>query len=105
MTLTDDPVDAALVRQLRSQVARSLADAQTERERQNQPRLTGADEEALGTELINNALERHAHDLIRGGGAPLDADEEAALQRAAFNLLFGLGRLQPHLERPDVINL
>ena len=100
-----DPVDAGLVRQLRSQVARALADAQTSRERRNQPRLTGADEEALGTELINNALERHAHDLIRRAVPPPDADEEAALQQAVFNLLFGLGRLQPHLERPDVINL
>ena len=66
----------------------------------SEPRLA-----SLGTELINNALERHAHDLIRRAVPPPDADQEGALQQAVFNLLFGLGRLQPHLERPDVINL
>ena len=98
-------VDGALVRRLRSRVASALADAHRERERRGDPALTGADEEVFGATLINEALERHAHDLIVGGITPPTAEEEAALHLAVFNLLFGLGRLQPHLERPDVVNV
>ncbi|MDQ1357213.1 MAG: pilus assembly protein CpaF [Acidimicrobiaceae bacterium] len=100
-----EPVDEALVRRLRSKVARQLADAQRERERQGQGRLIEADEHALGAKLINEALERHAHELITNGVAPLTAEDEQALEQAVFNLLFGLGRLQDHLDRADVVNI
>jgi Flp pilus assembly CpaF family ATPase len=98
-------VDGALVRRLRSRVATALADAQRERDRRGETPLADADEEEFGTKLINEALEQHAHDLIVRGLAPPSAEEEAALQLAVFNLLFGLGRLQPHLERSDVVNV
>jgi Flp pilus assembly CpaF family ATPase len=100
-----DLVDSALVRRLRTQVARELADKHAERERSGDGRLHGDDERELGTELINNALEHHALDLITRGIGPPTADEEEALHRAVFNVLFGLGRLQPHLDRDDVINV
>src|SRR5438128_1688527 len=41
-----------------------------------------------------------AHQLIVGGLTPPTAEEESTLQLSVFNLLFGLGRLQPHLEHP-----
>jgi Flp pilus assembly CpaF family ATPase len=100
-----ETVDGALVRRLRSRVATALADAQRERERRGDSPLTGADEEEFGSKLINEVLERHAHDLIVAGETPPTEDEESALQLAVFNLLFGLGRLQPHLERHDVVNV
>lgn len=96
---------SAVIRQLRSSVAGALADAQARCEADGSARLSGADEEALGDELISRALERHAHDLIRHGVAPPTPEEEAAVHRAVRNQLFGLGRLQPHLERRDVVNL
>ena len=100
-----DVVDSALVRRLRTQVARELADAQAERERSGEARLSGDDEREYGVELINDALEHHALDLITGGVGPPTAEDEEALHRAVFNLLFGLGRLQPHLDREDVVNV
>ena len=100
-----DVVDSALVRRLRTQVARELADAQAERERSGEARLSGDDEREYGVELINDALEHHALDLITGGLGPPTAEDEEALHRAVFNLLFGLGRLQPHLDREDVVNV
>jgi hypothetical protein len=69
-------VDSALVRRLRSRVASALADAQRERERRGESPLAGADEEEFGTTLINEALEKHAHDLIVRGGWPPTAWNE-----------------------------
>jgi Flp pilus assembly CpaF family ATPase len=100
-----EPVDETLVRRLRSKVARQLADTQRERERQGEPRLLEVDEHALGAKLINDSLERHAHELITSGIRPMTDEDEQALQQAVFNLLFGLGRLQDHLDRPDVVNI
>ncbi len=98
-------LDEALVRRLRTKVARQLADTQRERERSGEARLADVDEHALGAKLINDALERYAHDLITSGAAPPDAEEEEALHQAVYNLMFGLGRLQDHLDRPDVVNI
>jgi Flp pilus assembly CpaF family ATPase len=98
-------VDETLVRRLRSKVARQLADTQQERERQGELRLPESDEHALGTKLINEALERHAHERITRGTSPLTAEDEQAVEQAVFNLLFGLGRLQDHLDRVDVVNI
>jgi len=99
------PIDETLVRRLRSKVARQLADTQQERERQGDPRLPEGDEHALGSKLINEALERHAHERITKGTSPLTADDERVVEQAVFNLLFGLGRLQDHLDRVDVVNI
>ncbi len=101
----EELLDAALVRRLRSRVARQLADTQREREHQGRGRLAQADEQALGAKLVNDALEAHAHDRISRGAAPPTAADEQALHAAVFNLLFGLGRLQDHLDRPDVVNI
>ena len=98
-------VDPALVRRLRASVASQLADAQRVRQAGTIPHLSELDEHELGVKLINDSLERHAHELIKSGSVPPTTGEEAALHRAVFNLLFGLGRLQPHLDRPDVVNV
>jgi Flp pilus assembly CpaF family ATPase len=98
-------LDTALVRRLRTAVASELTEVQRARERRDQARLTERDEQELGAKLINDSLEQHAHQLIKNGQTPPTADEEEALHHAVFNLLFGLGRLQPHLDRPDVVNV
>jgi Flp pilus assembly CpaF family ATPase len=113
MTLTFDGgpevdaelVDTGLVRRLRTAVASELAEVQRAREGRDQPRLTGRDEQELGAKLINDTLEQHAYKLIKNGQTPPTAEEEEALHHAVFNLLFGLGRLQPHLDRRDVVNV
>ncbi len=79
--------------------------ADRQREHQGQGRLPQADEQALGAKLVNDALEAHAHDRISRGAAPPTAADEQALHAEVFNLLFGLGRLQDHLDRPDVVNI
>src|SRR5579859_506548 len=98
-------VDGSVVRRLRARVAGDLADAQRERERRGAARLEGPDEQEFGANLVNDALERHAHDLITAGMTPPTAEEEAALHQAVLDMIFGLGRLQPHLERHDVVNV
>jgi len=98
-------VDTGLVRRLRTAVASDLAEVQRAREGRVQPRLSEQDEKELGAKLINDSLEHHAHQLIKNGQTPPTAEEEEALHRAVFNLLFGLGRLQPHLDRHDVVNV
>lgn len=100
-----EPVAETLVRRLRTKVARQLADIQRERERRGEARLVEADEVALGAKLINDELERHAHELITKGVSPPTAEDEDVLHQAVFNLLFGLGRLQDHLDRDDVVNV
>jgi pilus assembly protein CpaF len=100
-----EAVDESLVRRLRAKVARQLADTQRERERKGDARLNEPDEQALGEKLINDALESHAHERISKGVSPLTDAEEQALNQAVFNLLFGLGRLQDHLDRTDVVNI
>jgi pilus assembly protein CpaF len=100
-----ETVDETLVRRLRTKVARQLADTERERERRGEARLTEPDEQALGAKLINDVLEDDAHERITTGVSPLTADEEQALNQAVFNLLFGLGRLQDHLDRIDVVNI
>ena len=103
--VSPDGTNEALVRRLRTKVARQLADVQLDRERRGQDRLTELDEQELAHKLINDAFEGHAHTLITQGLAPLSASEEQAQHLAVFNLLFGLARLQDHLSRPDVVNI
>lgn len=100
-----DDVDEGLLRRIREKVARGLADRQAEREGNGLPRIQRSDEEQLAIGLINSELRQHAKDQLNQGRSPPTTEEEAALRKAAVDLLFGLALLQPHLERDDVINL
>lgn len=95
-------VDWALVGQLRTRVAHRL---QTERNRSGGPALSDADERALATSLIITEIEQWAVSRTANGRTALDQDDERALAAAVLAALFGMGRLQPLLDREDVENV
>jgi Flp pilus assembly CpaF family ATPase len=95
-----DGVDWGLVRALRQQAADQLAAALRERE--------GLDETArheLGRSIVLNLLSEHADEALTMGAETFTAEEQQQLAAAVFDALFGLGRLQPLVDDPDVENI
>jgi pilus assembly protein CpaF len=72
---------------------------------EGRPPLAAADEQALGRQLIAEALERRASDALRNRGSVLAAPEEDSLARAVFDALFRLNRLQRLLDDPEIENI
>ncbi|MDP3893629.1 CpaF family protein [Nocardioides sp.] len=60
----------------------------------------------LGRKIILDLLAAHARDADeRGAGGGFDADYQQRLSEAVFNSLFGLGRLQPLVDNPELENI
>ncbi|MCB2177825.1 MAG: Flp pilus assembly complex ATPase component TadA [Actinomycetales bacterium] len=95
-----DLVDPALVARVRRAVAPQLA-----------ARLAGSaplDEWArreLARSLIVKEIASREHDQLRAGATPLSDDSRRAVAQAVLAALFGLGRLQPLVDDPDVENI
>jgi Flp pilus assembly CpaF family ATPase len=98
-------VDDGLVRRIRERVAQGLAGQHADREATGLSRLERRDEEELARSLVNEQLRRFARDQLDQGRPPPSPETEDAVRKATMDLLFGLAALQPHLERPDVVNL
>ncbi len=93
-------VDWAQVRAFRQQAAELLTAQLRDR--------SGLDEPArreIGRSLIVAMLRDHADNLLAEGAAAPNAAQEQALAGAIFDALFGLGRLQPLVDDPDVENV
>jgi len=93
-------VDWAQVRAFRQQAAELLTAQLRDR--------SGLDEPArreIGRSLIVAMLRDHADSLLAEGAAAPSAAQEQALAGAIFDALFGLGRLQPLVDDPDVENV
>jgi pilus assembly protein CpaF len=93
-------VDWAQVRAFRQQAAELLTAQLRDR--------TGLDEPArreIGRSLIVAMLRDHADSLLAEGAAAPSVAQEQALAGAIFDALFGLGRLQPLVDDPDVENI
>lgn len=99
------PVDPALVRRLRGQVAARLNQQRRGDEVAGRAPMTSEDERQYARSLIVQVLEDHARAEISGGRTPPAADEEEAAAAAIHAALFGVGRLQPLLDDPDVENV
>ena len=93
-------LDHQLVRDVRREVAEQLAvrlqaeplpDPQTRRE--------------LGRALVADVLARHAVQGVHAGQPPRSVGEEYQLAEAVMAALFGLGRLQPLIDDPDIENI
>jgi Flp pilus assembly CpaF family ATPase len=98
-------IDHDLVRRLRISVAERLgaqrrADAST-----GAPAMTADDEREFARSLIVQVLEDHARGEIADGRTPPSVDEEEMLAGAVHSALFGVGRLQPLLDDPEVENI
>jgi Flp pilus assembly CpaF family ATPase len=94
----------SLVVEIRSRVAERLA-ARGEADGGAPAFRSRADEEALAAALVTAELDRVAREAMAAGTAPLDPQVEEGVARAVFDELFGLGRLQPHLDDETVTDV
>jgi len=93
-------VDWGQVRAFRQQAAELLTAQLRDR-----PGLDEASRREIGRALIVSMLNDHADSLLaKGTPAPSPAAQHA-LSTAIFDSLFGLGRLQPLVDDPDVENI
>ena len=67
--------------------------------------MSGEDERQFARALIAGVLEEHARTEITAGRAPAGAQEEEELAAAVHAALFGVGRLQPLLDDPQIENI
>ncbi|WP_206070469.1 CpaF family protein [Knoellia koreensis] len=97
--------DPVLVRALRGQVAERLNQQRRSDEVAGRAAMTPEDERQFARSLIVQVLEDHARREITEGRTPLSPDEEEVVASAIHAALFGVGRLQPLLDNPDVENI
>jgi pilus assembly protein CpaF len=69
------------------------------------PAMSVEDEREYARSLIVQVLEDYARYEIAEGRTPPSADDEASLAAAIHSALFGVGRLQPLLDDPEVENV
>lgn len=98
-------IDESVVYAIRTAVSDQLSSRQADRAERGLPRLSRSDEEQLVAELANAELRTHARGLLERGRTPPAQAEEQAILKAISDLLFGMGRLQPYLDHPDVKNI
>jgi pilus assembly protein CpaF len=99
------PLDQTLIRALRAQVAENLNQQRRRDEVAGRSPMTGEDERQYARSLIVQVLESHARAEIAEGRTPLSPEQEESAAAAIHAALFGVGRLQPLLDDPDVENI
>jgi pilus assembly protein CpaF len=97
--------DPRLVRRLRGQVADRLNQQRRSDEVLGRTPMSAEDERQFARSLIVQVLEDHARAEITDGRTPPTAEEEERVASAVHAALFGVGRLQPLLEDPEVENI
>src|SRR5689334_4691441 len=97
--------DPVLVRRLRSQVADRLNQQRRSDEVLGRTPMSAEDERQFARSLIVQVLEDYARGEITDGRTPPTAEEEEVVASAVHAALFGVGRLQPLLENPEVENI
>ncbi len=97
--------DHDLVRRLRVQVAERLAEQRRRDTVSGLAAMSAEDEREYARSLIVQVLEDHARTLIAAGEVPATAEEEGRLAQGIHAALFGVGRLQPLLDDPEVENI
>jgi pilus assembly protein CpaF len=98
-------VDTGLVTGLRAEVLASLSERERALQADGRRALAVGDEQALGRQLISEALERRARHALTTGTEVMSPEEEDELSRATFDALFRLNRLQRLLDDPDIENI
>jgi pilus assembly protein CpaF len=98
-------IDHDLVRQLRVQVADRLNDQRRRDQMNGVVPMAAEDERQYSRSLIIQILEDHARMEIADGRTPPTPEDEAGLASAIHSALFGVGRLQPLLDDPEVENV
>lgn len=93
-------IDWGLVRAFRQSAADRLTNALMDRE--------GASEEVreeLGRKIVSDIVSDHAREADALGAGGYSAADQHKLVQAIYDSLFGLGRLQPLVDHPDLENI
>ncbi|TCI99437.1 ATPase, T2SS/T4P/T4SS family [Aeromicrobium sp. IC_218] len=98
-------IDHDLVRQLRTQVADRLNEQRRRDQLAGVTPMSADDEREYARSLIVQVLEDHARYEIAEGRTPIAPEDEVEVATAIHSALFGVGRLQPLLEDPEVENV
>ncbi|WP_243697143.1 CpaF family protein [Aeromicrobium phragmitis] len=97
--------DQVLLRRLRQEVADVLSRQRREDADAGLPPMTSEDERQFARAVISRVLESHARSEIAAGRTPPDQAEEAELAYGIHAALYGVGRLQPLLDDPEIENI
>jgi pilus assembly protein CpaF len=98
-------MDQGLVRRLREEVAETLARQRREDASNGAPPMSGEDERQFARAVISRTLDAYARAEIAAGRTPPGAEDEEEIASGIHAALFGVGRLQPLLDNPDVENV
>lgn len=98
-------MDHGLVKRLRQDVGDRIAEQRRLDQFGGLPVMTAQDERQYARAVIGQILADHAHTEMTAGRRPPTAEEEEALAAGIHAALFGVGRLQPLLDDPDVENI
>ena len=98
-------MDHALVKRLRQEVGDRLAQQRRADAAQGMVAMSGEDERQFARALIGQVLEEFARGEVTAGRRPPNAEEEEALAAGVHAARFGVGRLQPLLENPQIENI
>src|SRR5256714_1247783 len=98
-------MDHGLVKRLRQEVGDRLAQQRRQDAASGLAPMSGEDERQYARALIGQVLEEYARGEIQVGRRPPSPEEEEALAAGVHAALFGVGRLQPLLEDPEVENI
>ncbi|MFI0895842.1 CpaF family protein [Streptomyces sp. NPDC020983] len=98
-------IDHLLVKRFREQAGDRIAEQRRLDQVSGAPAMTAEDERQFARAIIAQILEDYARREINAGRTPLDALAEEAYAAAVHAALFGVGRLQPLLDDPDVENI
>ncbi|SDD23103.1 Pilus assembly protein, ATPase of CpaF family [Sanguibacter gelidistatuariae] len=92
--------DHGLVREVRRAVSEQLAERL-----QQDPVADPSARRELCRALLAEDLSRRARALVRAGQRPWPVEQEMAIAQSVMAALFGMGRLQPLIDDPDVENI
>ncbi len=98
-------MDHALVKRLRQEVGDRIAEQRRLDQLSGLLPMTGEDERQYARAVIGQVLEQYARGAVNAGQAPPNAEEEEALAAGIHAALFGVGRLQPLLDDPEIENI
>ncbi|MFI1094537.1 CpaF family protein [Streptomyces sp. NPDC020917] len=98
-------VDHQLVKRFRQEAGDRIAEQRRLDQAANRMAMSSEDERQFARAIIAQILEEYARSEITIGRTPPDAQAEEAYAAAVHAALFGVGRLQPLLDDPEVENI
>ena len=98
-------MDQQLIRRLREEVADVLARQRREDAANGLPPMTAEDERQFARAVVSRVLDAYAREEVTAGRKPPSHEEEQGIAEGIHAALFGVGRLQPLLDDPDVENI